>query len=81
MKANLTNAFSDINPPDNAPQFKTSCETFKLTDMFVLNNFFGYENSSDWLLVPGPPAKAFRFFPQVLTNYLIYHANIINYYY
>ncbi len=75
IKGNLTNAFNEINSPDNKLQFKTSCETFKLTDSSVFNNFFGYEYSDNSFLVPGPPDKAFRFFPQVLRKLIIYSLN------
>jgi hypothetical protein len=74
IKANLS--FNIINPTDDLPQFKTFCEAFKLTDMSVLNNFFGYEYSNE-ILMPGPPYKAFRFFPQVLKLTVILFITIL----
>jgi hypothetical protein len=54
-------------PPDERPEFPTTCKTYKLSDMEVLTDLFGFRRI-DGQYYPGPPERAFRFFPQVFIK-------------
>ena len=53
-------------PPDERPEFPTTCETHIITDSPVLSDLFGYQRAITIgsMLLPATSNQAFKFYPQ-----------------
>jgi hypothetical protein len=62
-----------IFPIDNQPIYPTRCQTFQLSTASNLSFYFGFSQSNNGVLAPGPAGQIFKFFPQVnLFSHLNY---------